>query len=68
MVSSERDELGSLQEGRDGASLPEFGEGGCHLRQRDCIVHGRDWDIAAVNNLCPVLIGIDICSWVEAPE
>ena len=39
-----------------------------HLPQCEGIVEGRDGDVAAVNDLCPLGVRIDAGPWVEASE
>ena len=39
-----------------------------HLPQCESIVEGRDRDVAAVNDLCPLGVRINAGSWVEASE
>ena len=39
-----------------------------HLPQCESVVEGRDGNIAAVNDFCPLGVRIDASSWVEASE
>ena len=39
-----------------------------HLPQCESVVEGRDWDVTTVDDLCPLLVGIDAGSWVKASE
>ena len=68
VVSAEGDELWLLQELGEGTSLAELLEGGGHLCEGQGVVHRSDGDIAAVDDLGPVLVGVDVCARVEAPE
>ena len=68
MVAAQGHQLGLGCQGRYGLSLAELLEGLGHLLLCDVVVKGRDADIATVDDLGPILVGVDAGARVEAAE
>lgn len=68
VVASQRHQLGPLQKTRGRLVHAKLAKGCRHLRERHGVVHWRDWDVTAVDDLCPVLVRVDICTGVEATK
>jgi hypothetical protein len=68
VVASKRDQLRFVEQMRDGPALSELRESSRHLCQRNGLVQGGDWDVAAVDDLGPVLVWVDVGTRIEASE
>ncbi len=68
VVSAERDDLWLREARRNGRPGAELGKRRTHLCQCLGVVHGRHGDVAAVEDLGPVLVRVHACPGVEAPE
>jgi hypothetical protein len=68
VITTQGHQLGLGCQGRYGLSLAELLEGLSHLLLCDVVVKGSDADIATVDDLGPVLVGVDASARVEAAE
>lgn len=68
VVSAEGDELWLRQQRRHSAPAAQLRERLGHLLHGHGIIDGDDGNIAAVDNLGPILVRVDIRPRVEAPE
>lgn len=68
VISAERHQLGLGAECRGRLVSPQLLESLGHLLPGDIVVKGSDGNVAAVDNLGPVLIGVDASPRVEASE
>ena len=68
VVAAEGDEPRAGEQRRCGASPAQLLERFGHLDEGQRVVHGRDGDVAAVDDLGPALVRVDIGPRVEAPE
>lgn len=68
MITTQRHQLRPLAQPRHRTMSPQLLQRLRHLLARNTVVHGRDGDVAAVDDLGPALIRIDARSRVEAAE
>ena len=68
VLAAEGDEPRACNQRRCGAPLAQLLERFRHLGECQGVVHGRDGDVAAVNDLGPALVRVDIGPRVEASE
>lgn len=69
VVPTQSHQLGlSLAESADGLSAPQVCECLGHLLPCNFIVEGNDRDITTVDDLGPIMVGVDIRPWVEPAE
>lgn len=68
MISSQGHQLWPVAHRRDGLATAQLLQGLGHLLLRDVIVHGGNRDIAAVDNLGPIQVWVDVCPRIEGSE
>ena len=69
MVTAKGDNLGpALTQRAHGVRSAEVLERLRHLLCRDVVVKGRDGDVAAVDNLGPVLVRVDVGAGIEGAQ
>lgn len=68
MITTQRHDLGLSAQSRDSVSLTQFLQGLRHLLPCDLIVKRGDGNISTVYDLGPVLVRVDVGSWVEPPK